>query len=232
MGNVVTLNGRTVTVTQSSTEELKNAVSDRLELTLGSGDDPLPYGAETRAVWSIPDRITEEMLGAALQRQQMLTDMLQPAGKERVMHWLVKLGTVCAAATSGDTAADRVNILAAVLEDEPVGAFTKGSFKRAVEQFKWFPEGQVLIEFTKAETVRIKTELYRLGVILDTGIRDVPPKPKWSKEAADAHREKLRLRKEQENRELAQAIKERDASASVVGTMKPLALSIPKIGKE
>lgn len=199
---------------------------------MGSGDEPLQYGAETRAVWSLPNKITEEMLVAATERQVMLTEMLEPAGAERVMLWLVKLGTVCAAPTSGEAAADKVKILASILEDEPVGAFTKGSFKRAVEQFKWFPEGKILLEFVRAETGRIKTELMRLGMILDAGVRDVPPKPKWSKEAAEAHTEKLRQRKDQERRELAQAVKEQQASASAVGTLKPLALALPKIVKE
>lgn len=233
MGDVVLLNGSSVTVSQSSIEQLKNAVSDRLELTLGGGDDPLPYGAEARAVWSLPDQITEEMLGAAVMRRDMLLDMLQPAGKDRVMNWLVKLGTVSVVANSGETAADKVNVLVAMMEDEPAGAFTKPSIKRAVKQFnKFFPSGHELLNFVEAETARIKTELYRIGLILDTGIRDVPPKPKWSKEAADAHREKLREQKDRERRELAQALRMQEASAPTpTGTMKPLRLAMPKISR-
>lgn len=232
MGDLVSMTGQNVTASSASIEQLKTALSDRIEVTFGTGDDPSPYGAETRAVWSLPDRITEDMLDAALGRQQMLMETLEPAGAERVSRWLVKLGAVCAASISEEAAQAKVNALCMLLDDAPAGAFTKGSYRRAVEQFKFFPAGQELLKFVEVETGRIKTELSRLGMILNAGVRNETPAPRWSKEAADAHREKLRLRKEQENRELAQAIKEREASASAVGSMKPLALSIPKIGKE
>lgn len=202
-------------------------------LSLGSGEEPLKYGAELTTTWRLPNRITEDMIAAAQERRDALMTLLEPAGAERVAAWLVKLGTICAAATSGETAADKVNIMAWTLEDEPAGAFSKASFKRAVERFKWFPTGNEALEFARSEGNRIKTELGRLDLIIQTGRRDLPADRVWSKEAADAHRKRLAEIKEQENRDLARAIKEREASASAAsaGPLKPLRLALPKVDK-
>ena len=231
MGTVLTLQSKTETALQSSTADLRNAIADQPVLSLGSGEEPLKYGAELTTTWRLPKTISEAMIEAAHERRAALMSILEPAGKERAAQWLVKLGTVCAAATSGETAADKVNILASVLEDEPAGAFTKGSFKRAIEAFKFFPTGNELMGFARSEGNRIKTELGRLDLIIQTGPRDLPGERTWSKAAADAHREKLAAIKERETRDLARAIKEREASASAatVGTLKPLRIALPKI---
>lgn len=179
--------------------------------------------------WRLPNRITESMIDAAHVRREQLLTLLEPATPDRIVAWLVRLGTVCAAATSGEGAADKAKILAMVLDDEPTGAFGKASFKRAVERFKFFPTAHELLNFVRSEGNRIKTELGRLDLIIQTGPRDVPADPVWSREAAERHTLLLRKRKEEENRELAQMIKEREASASAVGSMKPLRLAMPKL---
>jgi hypothetical protein len=200
------------------------------------GEDPSPYGAEIRATWSPPDTIDQEMLDAAAHRRQVLSQVLEPAGGERVVRWLAKLGAVCATTSGAPAAMDKLTILASVLEDEAYAAFSNQSLKRAVKRFKWFPEGHDLIDFAQSETEKIRGEMVRLDTILNIGVRSLPPKRKWTKEMSEAYTEELRRKKDEERRELARILKERDASASQqtaetqhIGPAKPLRFAMPQV---
>lgn len=212
--------------------DISHLLADQTSISTPTSDDD-PYGAAVVPVpWSPPETITDEMILVAQAKLDRISPHVETACADSVRKWLYQLAL--ATATSGVVSPEeldgKLTLYSTLLRKAPAGAFTMATLERAIERFKFFPVGQELLAFVREESDKLIKDCDRLRAIIDTGPRQGPPK--WSKEAADAHREKLRLRKEQENRELAQAIKERDASASVVGTMKPLALSLPKIGKE
>lgn len=196
-----------------------------------SDDDP--YGATVvPAPWTPPETITNEMIDAAQYRLDRISPHAETAGADSIRKWLYQLAL--ATATSGAVSADeldaKLTLYCTLLRKAPAGAFTMATLERAIERFKFFPVGQELLAFVAEETAKLTKDCDRLKAIIETGPRQGPPR--WSKEAADAHREKLRLRKEEERKELLKAIKEQKASEATWNGMKPLALSIPKIGKE
>jgi hypothetical protein len=172
------------------------------------------------------------MIEAAQGRLDRLSVHGDPAAPDSIRKWLyqVALATATSGAVSSDELDAKLTLYCTLLRKAPAGAFTMATLERAIERFKFFPVGQELLGFVREESDKLLKDCDRLRAIIDTGPRQGPPK--WSKEAADAHREKLRQRKEEERKELLQAIKEQKASEATWNGMKPLALSLPKIGKE
>src|SRR3954468_3616963 len=214
MADIVNLTGTGVQAfTKQDLDTLKQVLADQHGLSLGTGEEPSPYGAEVIEVpWRVPETITDGMIAAAIDRRAKIAEALAPAGADRMRKWLSQLGILTASgnAPPGDEAMVRIEALCAVFDDAPSQAITKAGLKRAVTKFRFFPTAQELGQFLDAEGRPLKAEADRLHAIIMTGPRQAPPK--WSKALSEEYTAKLRRDKDEERRTLAQMIKQQDAS--------------------
>lgn len=189
-------------------------MADKFTVSFGgeedySGTDFLP------ATWTPPAVITQDMLAIAQNELARLAPMRNPAGKQEILEWLIPIGM--ATAKPNTTEADLVAKLkayAGFLDDMPAGVFNSRSQKAVVAKHQWFPSVKELIEILKTERDKLETKADRLDRILKTGERDGPLRPKWSKEAAEAHAARLREKQAAERAELARIAAAFDASIS------------------
>ena len=191
---------------------MREALNDKYEFAkAGDGQaDFLP------AAWKPPETITHEMIEAAAQQLDITRRALSPAAPEAIAKWLVQLGMGTASRDKGEgEMRSQANLYANMLDDLPACAFTKGSLRRALDIFEWFPSVKTLREFARGEESRMKTRDSRLARIIDAGPRQGPAKVKWTKEDAEAHAAKLRAERDVERAALARAIAEQDAGISV-----------------
>lgn len=190
---------------------MREALNDKYEFARSSDGqaDFLP------AAWKPPETITPEMIEAAAQQLETTRRMLAPAAPEAIAKWLVQLGMLTASRDKGEVEMrNQANLYANMLDDQPACAFTKGSLRRAVDQFEWFPTGKALRDFIRSEETRMKTRDSRLSRIIEAGPRQGAPQVKWSKEAAEGYAARLREKKAAELAELARIVAEQDAGIS------------------
>lgn len=187
---------------------MREALNDKYEFAkAGDGQaDFLP------AAWKPPEAITPEMIEAAAQQLEITRRALSPAAPEAIAKWLVQLGMATASRDKGEgEMRSQANLYANMLDDLPACAFTKGSLRRALDLFEWFPTVKTLREFARSEEGRMRTRDGRLARIVEAGPRHASPQAKWSKEAAEAHAAKLREKQAAELAELARIAAALDA---------------------
>jgi hypothetical protein len=205
---------------------LREALNDKYEFAKASDGqaDFLP------AAWKPPETITPEMIEVAAQQLETTRRSLSPAVPEAIAKWLVQLGMGTASRDKGESEMrNQASLYANMLDDLPACAFTKGSLRRALDLFEWFPTVKTLREFARSEESRMKTRDSRLAQIVEAGPRQGSPQVRWSKEAAEAHAVKLREKKAAELAALAKIVAEQDAGAFVPATAanKPSMRGLP-----
>lgn len=213
----------------ASASPLREALAERTELVLGDTSEPSEYGADLRpAAWMPPDTITPDMIEEAKHQYAKLSAMMAPVNPDSMKRWLVTLGLLTGGNMGEDVAEATIAGMMAVYRNAPAGAFTNASMQRLLSRTEFFPKGgKVFATWLDDERGRLNRQAEKLGAILTAGVREAPPK--WSKEAAEANRQRIWEKQHRERQELAQAIKEREASAIVGGGLKPLRLVTPTI---
>lgn len=141
--------------------------------------------------WSLPARITAELIGDAVAALPALDGSLMPADRQTVERWLIALGTLCA---GNLTAADaRVKVMAyARLIDHPGACFTEATLRVAGKAFKWLPSFAELSAFLdeQAKPQRdLRARVERLARSLPT--TGAEPKPKRYRDMTPSERTKV-----------------------------------------
>lgn len=190
---------------------LNEALGDRFAISFGgednySGTDFLP------APWAPPEVITAGMLAIAQRDLDRISPLRRRASHKEIIEWLYLIGAVTArAAGTPDDIQAKMDAYADHLDDMPAGVFNARSRKAVVAKHTFFPAVKEFIEILTAERDKLETKADRLDRILKTGERDGPLRPKWSKEAAEAHAAKLREKQAAERAELARIAAQQDA---------------------
>jgi hypothetical protein len=195
---------------------LKSAISTPMVPGYGRDDGDVDRGGGINLVpgqWTPPTNPTLEDLAAARLWLRVYDSETTIVSADALRKWLVTfLGNLAVGSGSGESDLNmRVKLLSVAVDERAAKHFTKESLKLAWERFKFIPTANELMAFFDDLESRERTEAQRLMAVLDAGAK--PPPPKAEPVDVDESMRRFREKQQQENRVLAEVLRERDAAA-------------------
>jgi len=214
--------GGALTEAPKLSPELQKILQRRKVVTSYGGDDGMAAGgAEFRdGVWDAPEWVDARERDEARKAHAAFEMQLRPVTAERVREFLLFLWN--STKHPNDTNWEAVAaVYPMMLDGHPSWCFRPERLKLAAQTaFDWFPSVRQLAEFMEPDRQAILERVKNLETVARSpterqagGSAAGRGEFKWSKEAADAHGQRLREKANLEREELVEIMRKRDEEA-------------------